>query len=370
MGIFSGISHELIDIIEWKDDSSDVMLWRFPRWQDEIKNGAKLVVRQAQVAVFVNEGKIADVFVPGTYTLETQNIPILSTLKGWKYGFNSPFKAEVYFVNTKQYTDQKWGTKNPIMLNDEKFGMIDLRAFGTYAFKVSDAKKFLEEIVGTNAAFTTEDIDGQLRSMLVSKLTDAVAKSGLGIEKFSASLDDFSTFAKEKLDPSFTEYGLTLTKLLVENVSLPPELQKEIYQYSRLGKIDMSKLAQMNMANSIQTAAGNPGGLAGAGMGIGVGLGMGNMMGNMMGQSMNQMQQQQQASPPPPPIPQAVQYFVAVDGKQSGPFNEQQLAQMVQGGSLTRETLIWKAGMAAWLAAGQVAEVASAFGAAPPPIPS
>ena len=158
MGIFSGISHELIDIIEWTDDSSDVLLWSFPRWQNEIKNGAKLVVRQAQVAVFVNEGKIADVFQPGTYTLETQNMPILTTLKGWKYGFNSPFKAEVYFVNTKQYTDQKWGTKNPIMLNDDKFGMVELRAFGTYAFRVADAKKFLEEIVGTNSAFTTEDI--------------------------------------------------------------------------------------------------------------------------------------------------------------------------------------------------------------------
>jgi len=370
MGIFSGISHELIDIIEWTDDSSNVMLWRFPRWQNEIKNGAKLVVRQAQVAVFVNEGKIADVFEPGTYTLETKNLPVLTTLKGWKYGFNSPFKAEVYFVNTKQYTDQKWGTKNPIMLNDEKFGMVDLRAFGTYAFRVSDAKKFIEEIVGTNSAFTTEDIDGQLRSLMVTNLTNAVAKSNMGVEKFSANLDEFSVFAKEKLDPTFAEYGLTLTKLIVENVSLPPELQKEIYQYSRLGKVDMSKLAQMNVANSIQTAAANPGGLAGAGMGIGVGFGMGNMMANTMGQSMNQMQQQQQAAPPPPPIPQAIQYFIAVDGKQTGPFNEQQLSQMAQSGALTRESLIWKNGMAAWTAAGQVPEVANVFGAVPPPLPA
>ncbi len=370
MGLFSGISHELIDIIEWNDDSSDTLLWRFPRWQDEIKNGAKLVVRQSQAAVFVNEGQIADVFMPGTHTLETKNIPVLTTLRGWKYGFNSPFKVDVYFVNTRQYTDQKWGTKNPIMLNDEKFGMVDLRAFGTYSFKVSDPKKFVEELTGTNSQFTTEDIGGQIRSMMVSNLTNAVAKSNLGIEKFSANLEEFSTFAKEKLEPTVGNFGLTLTNFIVENVSLPPELQKEIYQYSRLGKIDMSKLTQMNIANSVQTAAANQGGLAGMGMGVGVGLGMGNMMANTMGQAVNQMNQQQQAAPPPPPIPQAVQFFVAVDGKQAGPFNEQQLAEMVQSGALKRETLIWKAGMAAWTAAGQVPEVSNVFGSAPPPIPS
>src|SRR5580704_13929886 len=153
MSIFSGISHELIDIIEWNDNSTDTLVWRFPRWQDEIKMGAQLVVRQAQAAVFVNEGKIADVFQSGTYTLETKNIPVLTTLRGWKYGFNSPFKVDVYYVNTRQFTDQKWGTKKPIMLNDEKFGMVDIRAFGTYAFRVTDAKKFMEEIVGTNSQF-------------------------------------------------------------------------------------------------------------------------------------------------------------------------------------------------------------------------
>lgn len=368
MGLFSGISHELIDIIEWNDDSADTLLWRFPRWQDEIKMGARLVVRQSQAAVFVNEGKIADVFQPGTYTLQTQNIPVLTTLKGWKYGFNSPFKAEVYFVNTRQFTDQKWGTKNPIMLNDDKFGMIDLRAFGTYAFRVSDAKKFLEEVVGTNSRFSADDIGGQLRSLMVNKLTEEVAKSNLGIEKFSANLEEFSDFAKAKLDTLFGGFGLTLTMLVVENISLPPELEKEIYQYSRLNKIDMAKLTQMNMANSIEKAAENPGGLSGAGMGIGVGFGMGNMMSNTMGQAMNQMQQQPNAVPPP--VPQAVQYFVAVGGKQTGPYNEQQLAQMVQAGTLQRETLVWKAGMAAWQQAGQVSEMTAIFGSTPPPIPS
>ncbi|HTB05576.1 MAG TPA: SPFH domain-containing protein [Bacteroidia bacterium] len=370
MSIFSGISHELIDIIEWTDDSSDTLVWRFPRWQNEIKNGAKLVVRQAQAAVFVNEGKIADVYQPGTYTLETNNMPILTTLRGWKYGFNSPFKVEVYFVNTRQYTDQKWGTKNPIMLNDPNFGMVDIRAFGTYAFRVADPKKFMEEIVGTNSAFTTEDIGGQLKSTMVSKLTSELAKSGFGVDKFSANVEEISDFCKTKVTPVYEGYGLTLTQFVLENVSMPPEIQKEIYQYSRLGKVDMSKLAQMNAANAIQTAAANQGGIAGMGMGLGVGVGMGNIMANTMGQATNQMQQQQQAAPAPPPIPQAIQYFVAVDGKQTGPFNEQQLAQMVQGGTLTRESMIWKNGMAAWQQAAQVAETAGLFNNAPPPIPS
>jgi len=371
MGLLSGISHELIDIIEWTDDSSDTLVWRFPRWQNEIKMGAQLVVRQAQAAVFVNEGKIADVFQSGTYTLETKNIPILTTLRGWKYGFNSPFKAEVYFVNTRQFTDQKWGTKNPIMLNDDKFGMVDIRAFGTYAFRVNDPKKFMEEIVGTNSQFTAEDISGQLRSMMVTKLTEELAKSNFGVEKFSANVSEISDFCKEKVTPTFDEYGLSLTKFVLENVSMPPELQKEIYQYSRLNKIDMSKLTQMNAANAIETAAANPG-IAGAGMGMGVGFGMGNMMANTIGQNMNQMQQQQAQNNAavPPPLPQAVQYFVAVGGKQSGPFDEQALAQMAQAGTLQRDTLVWKTGMPAWQQAGQVAELANVFSSTPPPLPA
>ncbi len=366
MGLFSAISHQLIDIIEWKDDSTDTMVWRFPRFQDEIKMGAQLVVRQAQAAVFVNEGKIADVFQSGTYTLDTKNIPILTTLKGWKYGFNSPFKAEVYFVNTKQYTDQKWGTKNPIMLNDDKFGMVEIRAFGTYAFRVADAKKFIEEIVGTNSYFSTEDMAGQLKSLMVNKLTEELAKSNFGVEKFSANVGEVSDFCKEKLAPVLDTFGLSLTQFILENVSMPPELKNEIFQYSRLNKIDMSKLTQMNAANSIQTAAENPG-IGGAGMGIGVGLGMGNLVVNTMGQAINQMQQ---SANTPPPVPQPLQYFVAVAGKQTGPFDEQQLSDMVKAGTVMRETLVWKTGMAAWTQAGQVTELSGIFSATPPPLPS
>lgn len=367
MGLFDKISHELIDIIEWTDDSSDTLVWRFPRWQNEIKNGAKLVVRQAQVAVFVNEGKVADVFQSGTFTLETKNLPVLSTLRGWKYGFNSPFKAEVYFVSTKQYTDQKWGTKNPIMLNDANFGMVSIRAFGTFAYKVSDAKNFIEQIAGTSGEFTTEQINGQIRSNLVSKFTNALAKSNLGVDKMSANLEELSAFGQQALVETMTGYGLELKQFIVENVSLPEDLQKEIYEYSRLNKIDMAKFTQMKAAKAIEDLAQNPGNsISGAGMGIGMGVGMGNMMANVMGQATQNMQQQQQATPPPVP---GINFHLVVAGKDSGALNEQQIVQLIQAGSVTKETLAWKNGMAGWIQMGQIAELANLFAAAPPPIP-
>jgi membrane protease subunit (stomatin/prohibitin family) len=374
MGLFDKLKQEFIDIIEWQDPSTDTIVWRFPRYQNEIKMGAKLTVRESQVAVFLNEGKIADVYQPGMYTLETQNMPLLSTLRGWKYGFNSPFKADVYFVNTKQFIDQKWGTKNPITLSDDRFGMIELRAFGSFAFKVTDAGTFLKEVSGTEGEYTTDEVTGQLKSLIVTKFTDAVGKGNLPIEKFAGNLEDISKMGIEKLNAEFVDYGITMTKFIVENISMPEELKKEIFEYSRLNKVDLNKLAQMKAAKSIEVVAANQG-TTGMGMGLGMGVGMGNMMGNMMGNAMmgnqQQQQQQQQQAPVnmPPPMPQAVQYFVAVNGQQAGPFNEQQLLQMAQSGQLTRESLIWKNGMAGWLQAGQVNEVSNVFGSVPPPMP-
>jgi membrane protease subunit (stomatin/prohibitin family) len=369
MGLFDKVSHELIDIIEWLDETNDTLVWRFPRWQNEIKNGAKLVVRQAQVAVFVNEGKVADVFPSGTHTLETQNLPVLSTLRGWKYGFNSPFKAEVYFVSTKQYTDQKWGTKNPIMLNDPNFGMVNIRAFGTFAYKVGEAQKFIEQIAGTQGEFNTEQINGQIRSNLVAKFTSALAKSGLGVDKMAANQDELSAFGMQALEPVMRDYGLELKQFVVENVSMPEELQKEIFEYSRLNKIDMAKFTQMKAAKAIEDLAQNPGNsMSTAGMGLGMGMGMGNMMANVMGQATQNMQQQQQQAAPPP-VPGAVSFHVVVQGKDSGALNEQQIAQLIQAGTVTKETLAWKQGMAGWVAMGQIAELVNLFGAAPPPVP-
>ncbi|MBI2721112.1 MAG: SPFH domain-containing protein [Bacteroidetes bacterium] len=365
MGLFDKIRNEFIDIIEWVDNSNDTIVWKFPRYQNEIKMGAKLTVRESQIAVFMNEGKIADVFQPGMYTLETQNMPVLSTLKGWKFGFNSPFKADIFFISTKQFIQQKWGTKNPITLNDTRFGFIELRAFGSYAFRVTDGGKFIKEISGTNENFSTEEVAEQLRSLIVTKFTDAVGEGNIPVEKFAANMEELSKLGQEKLNVDFNDYGLTITKFLVENVSMPEELKKEIFNYSRLNTIDMNKLAQFNTANAIKDAANNEG-LGGAGVGMGVGMGMGNMMSNVMS-NMNQglNSQNNNGLNTPPPL---VQFHVVVNGAQAGPFNMQQLQKMATSGTLVRASQVWKAGMANWMAAESQPELASLFMNVPPPI--
>ena len=362
MGLFEKIRGEFIDIIEWQDTTHDTIVWRFPRYNNEIKMGAKLTVRESQVAVFLNEGQIADVFSPGMYTLETKNLPVLSTLKGWIYGFNSPFKADVCFVNTRQFTDQKWGTKNPITVDDRRFGFIELRAFGTYSFRVIDAALFIRQIAGTNRQFSTEDISGQLRSLIVTKLTDAIGEGNLPVEKFAANIEELSELGRNKLNDDFKAYGLEISMFLVENISMPEELKKEIFEYSRLSKIDMEKLARMKAAKSIEKAAENPGGIAGAGVGMGVGIGMGNMMGAAFGRQSGA----QDGPAQPPPLPS---FFVAVSGKQSGPFTLDRLSQMALQGSFTRESMVWKQGMQTWAQADTIAELGPCFAAVPPPLP-
>jgi membrane protease subunit (stomatin/prohibitin family) len=366
MGLWDRIKNELIDIIEWTDDSANTMVWRFPRFQNEIKTGAQLTVRESQVAVFVNEGQIADVFKPGRVKLETQNMPVLTTLKGWKYGFNSPFKVEVYFVNTKNFTDNKWGTKNPIMLRDAEFGPVRLRAFGTYAIRVTDAGKFIREIAGTQAHFTTEEVTEQLRNLIVTRFTDAIGESKIPILDLAANYDELSKFISAKINPEFAEYGLEVTKFLVENISLPPEVEAALDKRSSMGIIgNLSQYAQFQAANALEQAAKNPGGTN-----SGLEMGMGFAMANQMSQMFNQNSQNtQNSNQNPPPVPGVAQYFVAVNGQQQGPYGLQALQQMIQNSSVTRETLIWKQGMSAWTKANEVAEVNSFFSVVPPPLP-
>lgn len=353
MGLWDKLKHEFIDIIEWTDNTQDTIVWKFPRYQNEIKNGAQLTVRESQVAVFLDEGKLADVFQPGRYELTTANTPILATLRGWKYGFNSPFKVDIYYVNTKQFTDQKWGTKNPITLNDPRFGMIEIRAFGNFSFRVTDAGKFMKEIVGTDMHYTTEEITGQLRTLIVTKLTDVIAESKLKIEEYASNLEEFSKFASEKLSDDFDAYGLKVTTLLVENISMPEEVKKEIFELSRLDKIDMQKLTQWKTAQGIEKAA-ESGGMAGAFVGVGLG---GILQGGMANA--------QNGGATPPPV---MQIFVAVNGQQSGPFDVPQLTQLAQNGQLKADTLVWKAGMAAWASASTLPELAGILNSVPPPI--
>lgn len=324
MGIFDTIkeklSNEFIDIIEWLDYTDDTICHRFERYQNEIKNNAKLIVREGQTAVFINEGQLADVFKPGTYTLNTQNLPILTTLKGWKYGFDSPFKAEVYFVNTHFFTDEKWGTKNPITLSDERFGLVEIRAFGTYAFKINDPGKFIIDIVGTDNNFTNFEINEHLKSLIATRFTDTVGKANLPIELYAANTTELSETCKEVMQPEFNGVGIALEKFYIENVSMPEDLKKEIFEYSRIDKLDLDKLTKFKTAKAIEAAAANEGGTAGAGMGMGMGFVLAQQMGGMMNPQMGQQQvQQQQGGVMPPPMPTAVQYFYALNGAQAGP---------------------------------------------------
>ena len=375
MGLFDKIkeklSNEFIDIIEWLDYTDDTICHRFERYQNEIKNNAKLIVREGQTAVFVNEGQLADVFEPGTYTLSTQNLPILATLKGWKYGFNSPFKAEVYFVNTHLFTDEKWGTKNPITLNDERFGLVEIRAFGTYAFRIDDAGKFIIDIVGTDNNFTNFEINEHLKSLIATRFTDTVGEANLPIELYAANTSELSETCKEVMQPEFLSVGISLEKFFIENVSMPEDLKKEIFEYSRIDKLDLDKLTKFKTAKAIEAAATNEGGTAGAGMGMGMGFVLAQQMGGMMSPQMGgQQMPAQQAAAIPPPIPQAVQYYYSSNGQQAGPVGFEQLRALFANRTVNRDTLVWKQGMANWTALKDVEELKAFLGGStPPPLP-
>ncbi|MEZ4809993.1 MAG: SPFH domain-containing protein [Allomuricauda sp.] len=366
------LSNEFIDIIEWLDYTDDTIAHRFERYQNEIKNGAKLIVREGQTAVFVNEGQLADVFTPGTYDLTTKNLPILATLKGWKYGFNSPFKAEVYFVNTHLFTDEKWGTKSPITLSDARFGLVEIRAFGTYAYKISDAGKFIKDIVGTDSNFTNFEINEHLKSLIATRFTNTVGQANLPIELYAANTTELSDTCREVMAPEFQSVGISLEKFYIENVSMPEDLKKEIFEYSRIDKLDLDKLAKFKTAKAIEAAAKNEGGTAGAGMGMGMGFVLAQQMGGMMGgtQMGGQPVAPQGGGPVPPPMPVAVQYFYAVNGTQHGPVSFEQLQALFAGRTVNRDSLVWKQGMAAWTPLREVEELKSFLGGStPPPLP-
>jgi membrane protease subunit (stomatin/prohibitin family) len=280
MGLFDFVRSQFIEVIEWTDDTLDTMVYRFPVQNKEIKMGAKLTVRESQAAIFVNEGTIADVFSAGLYELSTQNMPVITKLKSWKYGFNSPFKAEVYFVNTKQFSDQKWGTTNPIMMRDAEFGMLRLRAFGIYSFRVSDPAKFMKEVCATSQIYDTESITGQLKRSIISGITDLLGEANVPALDLVRYYDEFGEQAKVRLQPRFEAFGLQLISIYFENISLPEEVEKVLDKKTSMGVLgNMQQYAQYQAADSIKDAAQNPGNMfAGAGVGLGAGAVLGNMM--------------------------------------------------------------------------------------------
>ena len=363
MGLWDKITGEFIDVIEWTDDSDDIMVYRFERFGNEIKYGARLTVREGQAAVFVNEGKLADVFQPGMYQLETSNVPILSTLKGWKHGFESPFKAEIYFFNTLQFTDLKWGTKNPIMLRDKEFGQLRLRAFGTYAIRIKEPVKVLREIVGTDGEFTTVEITNQLRNLIVSRFATVIAESEIPILDLAANYDDLGVFVTSKIAAEFAEYGLDATKLLVENISLPPEVEQALDRRTSMGVVgNLRNYAAFQAAEAMQAAAENPGGSASAGVGMGIGFAMSQKLGETLSTSPTDEK-------PPPIADSAAPYYVAVDGEQTGPFDVDTLKSQISSGRLIRDSLVWTQGMENWARAGTVDSLAHLFQDIPPPLP-
>jgi membrane protease subunit (stomatin/prohibitin family) len=381
MAFWDKITGEFIDIVEWIDDSNDTLVWRFDRYQNEIKNGAQLIVRQSQVAIFVNKGEVADIFMPGMYELNTDNLPILSTLRGWKYGFNSPFKAEIYFINLRTFTDIKWGTKNPVQMRDADLGVVRIRAYGNFSIKVNDAPTLLKEIVGTDGHFTLDDIQSQLKSLTVSRFSDALGESNIPVFDLAANYDELSALMKAKMREDFLQYGLDLQNFLVENISLPEEVEAAIDKRSSMGVLgDLNRYTQFQAANAMEAAAKNPGGDAGAGIGMGMGFAMANQMGQAF--NTNQGGQQPTSQPSvspsstaqtvgatPPPIPVSKSYFVALDGQQTGPFNMAELTAQCSSQQLTREHLVWAEGMAGWLKAKEVDELAPLFASVPPPLP-
>ena len=370
MGLFDALRAELIDIIEWIDDSKRSLVWRFPRHKNEIKNGAQLIVRPGQVAILVSGGHLADVYQPGHYELTTPNMPIMSTLQGWKYGFESPFKAEVYFVNTTQITDLKWGTPNPIMMRDPEFGPIRIRAFGTYALKAIDPKALLKEIVGTDGDFGADDVTELLRSIITSSFADTVAKlqvPALDIAGKYAEIGE--TLRKEVCERIDDEYGLECPQLFVVNVSLPEAVEKAMDTRTSMGVIgDMQKYQQYQMGTAMTAAAENPGGGGAAeGMGLGVGMAMASQMmpgfGNAGGAAAGP------AAAGPPPLPTVV-WHVAVGGVSKGPLSTEQVAALIASGDIKSDAMMWTAGMPAWTLASAVPQMASYFSAAtPPPLP-
>ncbi len=379
MSIFDFLSGQFIDVIHWTDDTRDTMVWRFERQGHEIKYGAKLTVREGQTAVFIHEGQMADVFTPGLYMLETNNMPIMTSLQHWDHGFQSPFKSEIYYVNTSRFTDLKWGTKNPIMLRDPDFGPTRIRAYGTYTVKVKDAGKFMTEIVGTDGEFTTDEVTYQIRNIIVQEFSRTIGSCGIPVLDMAGNTGDLGRLMAEQISGTIEQYGLELPELYIENISLPPAVEEALDKRTSMGVVgDLNRYTQFSAAEAMQAAASNPGGDGGmgAGMGLGMGMAMANQMANAMGGAnqgpwgaapAQQAQQPAAAAPPPPPVEHV--WHVAENGQTKGPFSKATMGQMAGRGELTRETFVWTQGQDGWKKAEDVQELAQLFTVMPPPPP-
>ena len=386
MGLLDKLKGELVDIIEWIDDSRSTLAWRFPRYQNEIKNGAQLIVREGQKAVFVYRGALADQFEPGHYELKSENLPIMSTLQGWKHGFDSPFRSEVYFINTRPVTDLRWGTPQPVTVRDPDFKMVQIRANGLCVVKIADIETFLKEVIGTDSAVEADEIAELLRRVISMAFSDMVLETGLGAIDLQgqqvALSGKLAEFVQERVDD---EFGLEIPEMTM-NISLPDEITQAMTRGVAKGveasgfveNVDLNKYQQAQAADAMLAAAENEGGSV---MGDMMQMGMGAVMAGQMAQSMPGMggnqqvaPQQQQAAPAPtaapapPPLPGQTMYHVDHGGQPGGPYNMAQMQAGIGNGQVTGQTLVWSHGMAGWAAAQTVPQLQALF-AAPPPMP-
>lgn len=380
MGLWDMLTGEFVDVIDWTDNTNDTLVYRFDRQGNNIKYGAKLTVRESQMAIFVNEGEVADVLGPGMYVLETRNLPVLTTLQHWDHGFNSPFKAEVYFFSMRQFTGLKWGTRNPIIVRDPEFGPVRIRAFGTYAIRITDARKFMQEITGTDRNFSVEEISDQLRDLIVTRFSTIIANSNIPVLDMAANTDQLSKYITERITPEFANYGLALTQVLIENISLPPEVEAVLDKRTSMGLVgNLDQYLKYQTAESLGKGQGN------SGIEMGVGFAMANQMANSLNANPNvtpshqvppQTQVPPKMNPSIPPQPtEPAEWHVAMNSNTQavGPITLSALQDHIRQGQINRDTLVWQIGMASWQAAGSVSALTSSFASTqttPPPLPN
>ena len=381
MGIWDRIKGQagaqFLDVIEWLDSSNDTVLWRFPIHDQAITDNSKVIVREGQAAIFVAEGRMSEVFAPGTYTLNTPNTPILSFFQSIAYAMQTPYKGDILFINTKIFQDQGWGTQAPFIFEDPKYGDVELRAFGSYAFRVTDPAVFLRNVVGTDGHFTVEEIGGQLKKKIVPAICGAIGKSGRPLAQLNTNATELGETVLAAIGSTFAaQYGITLTDVTVGNISMPEELQEAFRQAGKmrmLGGID--NYARIQAADALGVAAANPG-MGGAAMGMGVGVGMGQMMAGMMGQMTSGAPgtplgappaappPPPGAVPPPPPGAASVYHYSGPGGQSQGTAEQIAAAISAQPGA---QHHVWQAGWAGWKPAHEVAEIANRLGPPPPP---
>ncbi|MEO1352303.1 MAG: SPFH domain-containing protein [Cyanobacteria bacterium J06635_15] len=365
MGLFEKVRAEFIDIVEWLDPSQDTIAYRFERFQNEIKMGAQLTVRPGQMAVFVGEGRVADVFEPGQYRLETQNLPILTTLKGWKYGFNSPFKAEVYFFNTKVFTNLKWGTANPITIRDPELGPVRLRAYGSYSLRVVNPRTLLEQLISTDGLFQTDEICDHFRNMIVTAFASWVGRDQTPLFDLAANYQAMGEQVRQAMQPEMQQFGLELRQLLIENISLPPEVEAALDKRAAIGILgNLQQYTQYQAANALEKSAQNPNG-GNPGLDLGVGIAMGQQIANAMQNPSPSAPPSSPSpppsSPPPPPLP-APTWYITRDGQNLGPFTLDQLP----ANGLTPQSNVWRPGLSGWQPASALPELQALLNSPPP----